>query len=727
MRKLSFFLLLLCPAGPAGAQPASGGLEFFQSSLSEILDTPLLAASYAEERPSDTAAAAYVVTAETIEKRGYATLVDLLGDMPQFQVQRNSDARRLNLLSVRGVPDNERLVILYDGVRVTPPTGDLFAVAGQLSLRNAARVEVVLGPMSSVYGADAFSGIVNVVTRASGSPAAGVSYGSFSGRSAGVAAMTKLSDKDYSGPSAALTYDAREGASPRLPDYYRGAFAWYRDQYRNSGLAQVSPYDNSTTAVPVGPYDAAERSSYLNTRLDLGGLQLGLIKMKESHSSSMGVKPELTLYTKEARFGTGYWTVYGRHSYAAPDESWKLNTLLSYFNYEISPESRFRNSFSSYQDAFKYASAGTAAVEQTLSFEPLEGLPVLAGFTHQESSVLPYTADLGHKFDTQKSPLSQDFVYTGSTIPVDFHSLRYSNTGAFLRLQRQLGHAALSLGLRYDSNTSYGETWNPRAGLVWRPGGSEQTVAKLLYGEAFLAPSPFQTHKHFGSFISSPTAASGYHSYFFHIPNEDLKPEKVRSVEASLAHDLSTALRLSVNPYYTKVRDLIQAVTSGPGAFHGVPVDNIERAENTGTMETYGATLKADAVLRSGRWSFEPWAAYTHSEGRLAGQPLPFNSRHVLQGGVCALRGRWAITPKALYRSYTRNQDGGRVAPFTVVDLHVRYSRLSSGESSFSAWLGLKNLLDRRYYHAAYGGGVDHLAGAPQTPFEAALGMEYKF
>lgn len=724
MKTVLLAAALAAAADPARAEEPSGGVEFFQSSLSEILDTPLLAASYAEERPSDSAAAAYVVTADTIDKRGYRTLSDLLSDMPQFQLQRNSDVRRLNLVSVRGIPGNERLLVLYDGVRITPPTGDLFAIAGQLSLRNAERVEVVLGPMSSVYGADAFSGIVNVVTRNSGHDEAGASYGSFSSRSAGFSARSRLAGESPGAPYAAVTFEARGAAGPKLPDHYRDDYAWYKGRYQN-GEAQLSPYNASTTTVPVLRYDARETSDYLNARLNLGGLELGLIRMKESHSSSIGVKPELTLYSEDARFATGQWAVYGKHSYSSPGEDWKLSTLLGYHDYEISPESRFINSFSGYDDAYKYASAKTASIEQTLSFDAAEGLPVLLGYTYQENSALPYTADLDHKYDTTKSPISQDFVYNGSTIPVDFYSLRYTNTGAFMRVQKNLGDLSVSMGLRYDHNTRYGETWNPRAGLVWRPGGSEATVAKLLYGEAYLAPSPFWTNKHFGAFVSSPTAASGYHSYFFHVPNENLDPEKLRSVEASLSHDFAHRLRLTLNPYYNKVEDLIQDVTIGPGTFRGVEVDTLEQAANTGDMETYGATLRADAALRAGRWSLEPWTAYTYSEGRLAGQQLPFNSRHVVQAGVSALRGRWTFTPKLLSRSSTRNQDGTRAAGFVTADLYLRYA--ASRASGFSAWLEFRNLLDRHYYNAAYGGGTDHMTGAPQSPFELSSGLSYRF
>jgi len=720
MRLSVMLAAALCAAAPARAQE-SGGVDFFQSSLREILDTPMLAASYAEERPSDAAAAAAVITGDTIRKRGYGTLLDLLSDMPQFQVQRNSDVRRLNLLTVRGISNNERLVILYDGVRVTPPTGDILALAGQFSLRNAERVEVVLGPMSSVYGADAFSGVVNVVSRPAGKSEASAQYGRFK---TGVSGATATSEPQVAGsgiPSGAVTYETRSSANPELSAFYKDDYSWFNNQYK-SGLAQTSVFNSATVSVPVSGYDAHEDSSFLNARLNVRNLQLGAIKMKESHSSSIGVKPELTLYSGDARFATEYWTVYGRHSYTSPDETWKLNSLLSYYDYEISPETRFINSFSGYEDAYKYARAQTATIEEVLSFEAAEGYPALLGFTYQQSAVLPYTSDLGHKFDTDKSPLSQNYTYSGTTIPIDFHSLNYSNAGAFLRLQsRELGHAVFSLGLRYDRNTAYGETWNPRAGVVWKHRGEDQTVVKALYGEAYLAPSPFYTHKHFGSL-------AGYSSMFFHIPNENLKPEKLRSAELSISRGFGHSLRVTVNPYYNIVRDLIQDVVTGAGFFHGVPVASVEQAQNRGTLESHGATLRADSVLRAGRWNFEPWAAYTYSEGHLAGGPLPFNSRHVIQAGLSVERGRWSLSPKVLYRSYTRNQDGGRVPQFTTADLFARYRASPAMDGGLEAWAGLKNIFDRRYYNAAYGGGADRLdGGAPQTPFEASLGLGYRF
>ena len=67
------------------------------------------------------------------------------------------------------------------------------------------------------------------------------------------------------------------------------------------------------------------------------------------------------------------------------------------------------------------------------------------------------------------------------------------------------------------------------------------------------------------------------------------------------------------------------------------------------------------------------------------------------------------------------------VPQFTAVDLFVRYIVRGGKARGLSAFLELKNIFDRRYYNGAYGGGEDHLAGAPQDPFSAAAGASYKF
>ena len=53
-----------------------------------------------------------------------------------------------------------------------------------------------------------------------------------------------------------------------------------------------------------------------------------------------------------------------------------------------------------------------------------------------------------------------------------------------------------TLGIRYDNNTRFGSTINPRLGLVWKP--SKQLSAKLIYGRAYLEPSPQYTFDQYG-------------------------------------------------------------------------------------------------------------------------------------------------------------------------------------------------------------------------------------
>ena len=96
-----------------------------------------------------------------------------------------------------------------------------------------------------------------------------------------------------------------------------------------------------------------------------------------------------------------------------------------------------------------------------------------------------------------------------------------------------------TLGARADYNTRYGATFNPRLGVVARP--TSRTTLKLLYGSAYLAPSPFQSNVHFGSFYSTDGGQT-YASSYWHLSNPDLKPQQKKTIEVNLLQAMGRPL-----------------------------------------------------------------------------------------------------------------------------------------------------------------------------------------
>src|SRR5699024_7763181 len=107
--------------------------------------------------------------------------------------------------------------------------------------------------------------------------------------------------------------------------------------------------------------------------------------------------------------------------------------------------------------------------------------------------------------------------YRPQGLQAQFFPIKYSNAGAYVQAQYSpYNNVHFTVGARYDVNSRYGSTFNPRLGLVYKP--FEKTTVKILYGSAFLAPTPSDGYAHYGSF-DTPDSGRTYHSYFLHLPN----------------------------------------------------------------------------------------------------------------------------------------------------------------------------------------------------------------
>lgn len=150
----------------------------------------VVGAAKREQSLGNVASAVTVVSGDRLRRMGYRTLSEALRSVAGMYVDDDHLTDRVGVRGLQVLGDfNTRLLLLVDGATVNEPWNQFtgFGWDTPFSIDDVARIEVIRGPVSSVYGTNAFFGIINVVTRgAAESPRAWgrITGGSFGGSAA---------------------------------------------------------------------------------------------------------------------------------------------------------------------------------------------------------------------------------------------------------------------------------------------------------------------------------------------------------------------------------------------------------------------------------------------------------------------------------------------------------------------------------------------------------------
>jgi vitamin B12 transporter len=142
---------MLAAAAPAGAQET------------KKVDPVVVTATMVDTPAEQLGVALTVVTGEDLKTYNYPTLDGAFRNIPGVNVVQQGGSGKLTTLSIRGA-NSSQVLVLVDGVRVSSPT------LGQTDLSDISpdlieRIEVIRGPQSTLYGADAIGGVVNIITK----------------------------------------------------------------------------------------------------------------------------------------------------------------------------------------------------------------------------------------------------------------------------------------------------------------------------------------------------------------------------------------------------------------------------------------------------------------------------------------------------------------------------------------------------------------------------------
>ncbi|GAB6040644.1 TonB-dependent receptor [Endothiovibrio diazotrophicus] len=653
-------------------------------------------------------AVATVITAEDIADSGATDLDEVLEGVPGLHVARYFTQYN-PIYSIRGIysSTNPDVLVLVNGIPITNLFhGDRNFVWGGMPVKAISRIEVIRGPGSALYGADAFSGVINIVTKGRGEidgAHAGARVGSFGRRDGWWMYGGELGGWDLSvvaeagvtdGPKVRVESDNQSGLDALfgalVPGYAPASLAPGNTDLgrKNLDLRFESVRGNWTLRAGFqGRYDV-ESGVGANGALDPVG---------EYRSER---------FNADATFHDADWS-----------KHWDVTLQVSVFHTEQAPETPWRL----LPPGVDFSAAGGGYFADGVIGGPgvkerhlrLDGSAFYDGFARHQVRLgagwhygaVYETTDLRNFLTAADGTL---LALPGLTDVSDNPALEFlpeaNRRAAYLFAQDEWAFAEdweLTAGLRYDRYSDFGDTLNPRLALVWQT--AFDLTTKLLYGRAFRAPAFAELYNR-----NNPVV----------LGNPDLRPQTIDTAEVAWTYHPLQDWQASLGIYRYRARDLIELAPYSP-------VSGVQMYQNVGKQTGYGVELdgewrvRRDLTLRGN-------LSLLRSRNELSGS----DSGNVPQRQLY-LRADWAFAPgwnldSQLNWVAARERESGDTRPaiddYTTVDLTLRRS---GGRGEWDMAFSVRNLFDADAREPEPSGAV--LNDLPLAGRSAYLELQYNF
>jgi iron complex outermembrane receptor protein len=475
---------------------------------------------------------ASVVTAEEIRAIGATTLDEILETVPGLHVTPSSLYFN-SIWSIRGVHTsiNPEALLLVNG---TPLTSNYMGGRGfgfRMPVEMISRVEVVRGPGSALHGADAFSGVINVITKDNFEIAgtrAGARAGSFDSYDGWM-----QHGGQYRGWDLALGMEWQKGAG---------------DDHRRVDRDFMTAIGSALANTP-GPLDTEYHTLDTNLQLRRGDWDLHLYGSLQEGGAGPGVVQAITygndIDTSDLLTDLNYRN---NHSF----KNWELGGRLYYSYMQVDPLLQF------YPKGF---SPFPPTTPNTFTTTPMQGNPITTSEDDDLETFAVFNGLSDHRLRLGAGFKSNEFTPdqyknfppllspTGEMVHIDpaQRFITDANRQIWHGLVQDEWHLArsweLTVGVRYDQYSDFGATTNPRAALVWET--LPELTTKLLYGQAFRAPSFSEMY------ITNNLTAQA---------NPDLAPGEIETTELAFDYQPSAKLRTALNLFYATTDGMVQLI-----------------------------------------------------------------------------------------------------------------------------------------------------------------------
>lgn len=637
------------------------------------LDTVVVSASGFEQSINEAPASISVVSRQELEEMRVSSLAEALANIEGVDIGGSLGKTGGLSISMRGMPTDYTL-ILIDGRRQNvagnvTPNGFGGTETHFLPPPSAIeRIEIIRGPMSTLYGSDAMGGVVNIITRRVNREWAG----SLSG------GATLQGDSEFGNIYSSDLYASGPLVRNKLGLTLRGSY----QNRRASDLAYLDEDGDPIEVSKRGP-------SPVKSEVYAAGARLDFIPFTNHELSFEADYNWQTYDNREAQLGT--LGIQGYH------EEQKFNreqfTLAHVWRLDFGQieSSVMRNT--------------TETVGRTIP----PGIPDKEAGSDRTLENTNWVVDSKLTASIQNHTVTLGGQYWDAEMidGVAVAPFEHTQWAVFLedewRLQPNL---ALILGGRYDHHNQFGSQTSPRGYLVWTL--SPQWTIKGGVSQGFKVPRLEQITDGITGFVAQGTRPT--------IGTPSLQPETSTSYELGVAFDNQSWFRAGLTVFRSEFDDKI---ASGPGVPNATWEVEPNRPGSVDygywpTLEEFAQLINIDEAVTKGAefttrilfadaWSLTANYTYTESEqktGPSQGQPLYATPKHMFNSRL-----RWEATDKLnvwLSGEYRSERYRGTGADYDAFGDYKAYSLFHLG-ASYQATENLRfaatlyNLLDRNF------------------------------
>lgn len=669
-----FIMFVLLSSSEAfAAQQENPNIEQTESSSSldvlaaldieELAKVKVITIATGTSRPiSEAPAIATVITAQDLDAMGATNLDDAIESIPGMHVARTEI--NSSIYQVRGLTTkfNSQILVMINGIPITSMfRGDRNGPIGAVPIQMISRIEVIRGPGSALYGADAVAGVINVVTKTADDiqgTKLGARVGSFH-----TYETWALHGRTYDDLKTSLMVTYRETAG-------------HQREVSEDAQTRLDRLRGTDASLAPGPMNLMEKRVALDLSAEKDKLRLrGSYQGIFDQGTGQGVNEALDSH---GRLGHGRATADLTYHDPAIGEHWDLTSVLS-FQHANQTIERDLNLFppGSNLGTGVYPNGVIGNPEYKETRFRFENSAFYTGFQdHRIRLGAGYF--LGEIYETRSSRNFDPATFApqatetdaSDTSAVFLPEKNRSNIFGYVQDEWKMSSRwDFTAGVRYDHYSDFGSAVNPRAAIVWKT--TEKLTTKFLYGRAFRAPSLVELYT-----TNNPVT----------LGNPDLRPEKIDVYELAWAYQVRSDWSTGLNLFYYKATDLIALVRNGNGL--------TATAQNFGEQTGHGFELETKLKASPNLFLTANYAFVraTDENSKKSAGFYPYHKGY-LRGDV-DLKKDWLLGTEVIWvgpRDREPNDTRSSLKGYATTNLLAR-RKISGGKHQIS--LAIRNLFD---------------------------------